>query len=213
MNVVVGMFAETEPESAESMRDDLERIRELLAARGLPDWREPEPGQGGRVGHEMWGYSGLHHLRRVAVHLAESGTLPPPLGADGRASEDPLLRAAYAREPRSGGCVEHLIHHSDCAGYYVPVEFEQVIVDEGLTGCHLGSSHRLLEVCRRVAAALDLPADLTPDSEEIFDAADEEPDETAPDGWRRHGIAALTCMQLIEAAEHSVGTGAAIVFC
>ena len=61
-----------------------------------------------------FGYSGLHALRRVAVHLTETGTLPRPLEAS-KATDDPLLKKAYAALPGDpAGPFDHLIYHSDC---------------------------------------------------------------------------------------------------
>ncbi|HEY2308559.1 MAG TPA: hypothetical protein VGI05_22025 [Streptosporangiaceae bacterium] len=72
------------------------------------------------------------------------------------AADDPLLKKAYAGWPGEPvGPFDHLIHHSDCEGYYVPVDFGQVIVDERLAGGYLGSSVRLL------AETAGLPLPLT----------------------------------------------------
>jgi hypothetical protein len=72
-------------------------------------------------------------VRRAAVHLAEAGSLPSWLEEALRASDDPLLKKAYAGFPgQSAWPFNHLVHHSDCEGYYVPADFGQVIVDERL---------------------------------------------------------------------------------
>jgi hypothetical protein len=113
----------------------------------------------------------LHTVRRLAAHLAETGTLPGPLAQPHKGAEDPLLTKAYAKftgEP--AGPFDHLIYHSDCEGYYVPVDFAQVIADDSLPGGYLGSSVRLLAETRRIASALGLPEDLDADSEEVLGA-------------------------------------------
>ena len=160
----------------------------------------------------MWGYSGLHTLRRLTVHLAETGTLPGSLEEARMAADDPLLKKAYRGWPgEPAGPFDHLIRHSDCEGYYVPVDFGQVIVDERLAGGYLGSSVRLLAETRRIAAALDLPEGLDPDSEEVFGACDT--GTRAAEGWQRYGIESYVCLRLIQAARHSIATGAVIDFC
>lgn len=151
-------------------------------------------------------------MRRLAVHLAETSTLPDPLPEPHEAAGDPLLEQAYARRPgEPAGPFDHLIYHSDCEGYYVPVDFERVIVDESLVGGHLGSSVRLLAETRRIAAALGLPEDLDPDSEEVFSAVNART--PMAEGWQRYGTESYVCLRLIQTAKHSIATGAAIAFC
>jgi hypothetical protein len=43
---------------------------------------------------DMYGYSGLHYLRRIASHLHYSGRLPEP--GDENAGEDPTLKRYYS---------------------------------------------------------------------------------------------------------------------
>jgi hypothetical protein len=187
-------------------------IRELLDRAGAGRWAEPELNERDVLEGDMWGYSGLHTVRRVAVHLADTGTLPDPLEEAHKAADDPLLTKAYTEFPgRSAGPFDHLICHSDCEGYYVPVDFGQVIFDESLAGGYLGSSVRLLAETRRIASALGLPEDLDPDSEEVLGACDA--NTSAAEGWRRYGIESYGCLRLIHAAQHSIATGAAIAFC
>ncbi len=175
----------------------------------------------------MYGYSGLHCLRRLAVHLTEKGVLPARQDTQ-EAADDPLLAEVYTRHPhhaveigdpvRAIGSAEgtsdrfdHLVHHSDCEGFYVPVDFAPVLIDERVTGEYIGSSQRLLEECRRVAERLGLPEDLDPWSDEIEEAL--EGARAALEGWHQYGVESFTCLQLMAAARHSIATGAAMVFC
>jgi hypothetical protein len=209
LNMVVGVLVEADEEYAELVQRDFTEIGELLRRAGAGSWAEPATVQDAEF--EMWGYSGLHTVRRLAVHLGASGRLPEPLAEAHRATDDALLTKAYAALPANPpGPFDHLIYHSDCAGYYVPIDFEQVIVDERAPGGYLGSSVRLLEETRRVAQALGLPDDLDPDSEEVFEAADAET--PATEGWQRYGVESYVCLQLLRAAELSVATGSAIAF-
>ncbi|MGH3388938.1 MAG: hypothetical protein ACRDOO_08675, partial [Actinomadura sp.] len=225
LNVVVGFLADGDDPDA--WREEFADINAVVAAAGLPGWTEPAletPGE-----YETGGYSALHHLRRVAVHLAATGTLPPPGTSD--AADDPLLEAAYAdgavphhavlfrhRTPTvvgtpadAAGRFDHLVFHSDCDGYYLPVDFAPVIVHEKVLGHYLGSSHRLLDECLTLAEHLGLPADLDPWSAEVEQAMSGEP--TDPSGWQRYPTESFVCLQLIGAARHSITSGAAIVFC
>lgn len=214
LNIFVGVLADAEDGVGELIGADLRAASGLLERAGAGAWTEPAApdGEGGGDGEfEMWGYSGLHAVRRLAVHLAAHGRLPEPLDGSHRASEDPLLREVYRLAPGSPpGPFDHLVHHSDCEGCYVPVDFAAVIVDEKARGGFLGSSVRLLAETRRVAEALGLPEDLDPDSDEVFEAADGM--EPAAGGWQRYGIESYCCLRLLHAAKQSVATGSAVVF-
>jgi hypothetical protein len=217
VGALVGIFAD-DHDGLELAREELERLNVYLASVGLPAHREPEdvPPWGASVG----GYSRLHLVRRIAAHLALSGALPPPGGR--MAAEDPVL-AAYYREPtRPAGILrqrkplsrefDHLIRHSDAEGYYLPIDFPDVLVPDrsyGIPGGMIGSSIRLLAECRRVAQALGIPPELGLDGAEAH-AADMEKGEG--EGWRAYAIESLCCLQLIRAAEHSIEHRAAIVF-
>jgi hypothetical protein len=210
LNMVVGVLVDADEEYAEMVRTDFTAIGELLQRAGAGRWAEPDTIQDAEFG--MWGYSGLHTVRRLAVHLGASGRLPESLVEARHATDDALLTKAYAVLPSNPpGPFDHLIYHSDCEGYYVPVGFDRVIVDERAPGGYLGSSVRLLEETRRIAQALGLPDDLDPDSEEVFEATSAET--PATEGWQRYGIEAYVCLQLLRAAELSIATGSAIAFC
>ncbi|MGC0379523.1 hypothetical protein [Streptomyces sp. SAI-229] len=211
LNMIVGVLVDAEDDHADMVRADFAAIGGLLERAGLPRWAEPDPAGAKSEEFEAWGYSGLHTVRRLAVHLAAGGRLPEPLGEGSRAVDDPLLREVYETPPGDPpGPFDHLVRHSDCGGYYVPVDFAHVIVDDEAPGGCLGSSVRLLAETRRLAEALGLPEDLDPHSEEVFEAADAE--EPAAKGWRRHGVESYVCLQLLRAAKASVATGAAIAF-
>ncbi|PJN22020.1 hypothetical protein CG736_29815 [Kitasatospora sp. CB02891] len=210
LDVMVGALIGAEEDVADWFREECATIGAVLEREGLPGWQEPVDGP--RFSDRVWGYSGLHTLRRVAAHLAANGRLPEPLAEGDRASEDPELREAYYDIPDDpAGPFDHLIHHSDCEGYYVPVDFGPVLIDEELSGGMLGSSVRLLAELRTVAEALGLPADLDPYADEVTAVLDGEVAD--PEGWQRYGAESFICLQLMRAAELSVRTGAAIAFC
>ncbi len=157
----------------------------------------------------MMGYSGLHYLRRLAAYIGLDRDIPGP--GTRRAAEDPVLAEYY--DLLAPG-FEHLLLHSDAEGFYVPQDFEDVIFpDEALRipGGMIGSSPRLLDECKRLAEWLELPLNTDPESAEVWDAASE----PASDGlkWKRYGAESFGCLRLIRAAEASIRTGAAIVFC
>ncbi len=210
---------ESDPEYVAYFEGQVEAINGVLESFGLPPHSEPFDLDDGRTFEcDMVGYSGLHYLRRLAAHLALGKELPAA-GDDGAAS-DPVLHdyykifdASFARGRASGMPFQHLIVHGDAEGYYLPVEFEDVIIPDPsleIAGGMLGSSHALLRECRELARALELPEGLSLEDDAVFEAV-----ETQGEGetkWERYGVETYTCLALIEACEASVETGAAIVF-
>ena len=210
---------ESDAEYVAYFEEQIEAINGVLESFGLAPHGEPFDIEDERTFEcEMIGYSGLHYLRRLAAHLALGKELPPP-GDDGAAS-DPVLSdyykifdASFARGQATGMPFQHLIVHGDAEGYYLPVEFDDVIIPDAsleIAGGMLGSSHALLRECRELAQALELPEDLSLEDEALFQAVENQGEGEAK--WERYGIESYTCLGLIKACEASVDTGAAIVF-
>src|SRR6185436_3680072 len=68
---------------------------------------------------------------------------------------------------------DHLLHHSDAEGFYVPVDFDGVLhCDDTLeiSGLIVGSSQRLLAECIQLRDALAIPADLDPEDDALWAA-------------------------------------------
>ncbi len=92
LSVEVGILAdlkEADEEGCGRFREEFARLSGFLKDCGLPEHNEPEdcPVYSG----DMFGYSGLHYLRRIDAHIAASGTsgtLPSP--GDDRAADDPV---------------------------------------------------------------------------------------------------------------------------
>lgn len=227
----VGICADLARHDAEGLarcRVQLEAVNRALAAAGLPPHREPEDLAEGRVfASELWGYSGLHRLRRVAAHLALGRPLPPPQRHD--APDDPTVDAYNVRataSPNRGLLdrilrrrpallpYQHLMLHSDAEGFYLPADFAEVLFPDPelkIAGGMIGSSPRLLAECRSLAEALALPLDLDPEDDDLLEAAQAQ--DPAAEGWRRYGVESLSCVRLAAACEASLATGAALVFC
>ena len=220
--ICVGFAAgadEADSEYQEYFEQQLEAVNEVLESFGLPRHEEPFDLDDEHLFEwEMYGYGGLHYLRRVAAHLALRGELPEP--GDEDAADDPVLadynrifEAAFARGEAAEMPFQHLIVHSDAEGYYVPVEFDAVLVPEAsleIAGGMIGSSHALLRECRELAAALELPEDISADEEALLEAAENQGGGEAK--WERYGVESFTCARLMRACEVSVETGAAVVF-
>lgn len=160
LSIAVGMLADIkqhDPDALADFKEEFEELNAILEERGLPRHKEP-------LDVEPWSdplsiggfpYSWIHHLRRFqAYHLA--GKTAPPLKKGEDPAEDPILDHAAAQN-------SHLIYHSDCEGYYIPVDFADVIIDDAINGEMLGSSQRLLDELRALAPALGF----TPDGDAI----------------------------------------------
>ena len=210
---------ESDPEYVAYFEQQVDAINGVLESFGLPPHREPFDLEDERTFEcEMIGYSGLHYLRRLAAHLALGKELPPP--SDDTAAGDPVLSdyyrifdASFSRGESSGIPFQHLIVHGDAEGYYLPVEFEDVIIPDAsleIAGGMLGSSHALLRECRELASQLELEEDLSLEDDALAEAVDNEGEGERK--WERYGVESYTCLALIRACEASVGTGAAVVF-
>lgn len=187
-----------------------ELLSKALVEAGLPSHNEPRGlGNDGVFSCQMWGYSGLHYLRRLAAYIAQGKAVPSP--GDDDSSEDAVLQDYY--DLMAPG-FEHLVLHSDAEGFYAPIDFAEVIFPDdeiGIPGGMVGSSVRLLEECKRLANWLEMPFDLDPESEDVWEAADDPPADSPK--WKKFGVESFSCIRLIRACEASIKTGAAIVFC
>ena len=172
----------------------------------------------------MFGYSGLHYLRRLAAYMDSTSRLPPP--GDDNSSKDAVLQQYYqaadgakpslmsrflTRKHKFQRAFDHLILHGDAEGFYLPIDFDAVLFLEDIPGQMVGSSHRLLSECRRIATTLGIPSDLVETSDALWEAADSQCD--GPTTWQRYGIESFSCVCLMQACKKSMETGAAIVFC
>jgi hypothetical protein len=228
LTLVVGALAdllEEDSEAAARLESQFDAVNKALVAAGLSPYTEPRSlAPERRWSGDMYGYSGVHYLRRIAAYVASNRSLPRP-GDDG-ASDDPVLDAYFAvaegrapslfgrmlGRPKPSRAFDHLILHSDAEGYYLPIEFREVVFpDPGLDvdGAMIGSSPMLLRECERLATVLGIPPNIVPESDELVEAAESQ---GRGEGYLRYGQEVFACVQLREAARRSVEAGAAIVF-
>jgi hypothetical protein len=227
LSLSVGIIADlkvNDPEAAEDIVECFSFAGDLLADAGLPQHVEPMECEVWDA--QMFGYSGLHYLRRIAAHI-DAG-LPPPSPGDEKSSADPLLEAYFAdvlgkkpglvrrlfkKQSRFARSFDHLIVHSDAEGFYLPQDFPCVLFadDKKLPGGMLGSVPRLLAELDRLAEVLGVPEDLHSQSEELWEAADSQGEGDAL--WQIYGIESYSCVVLREACRKSLASGSAIVFC
>ena len=235
LTIGVGWLArahrEEEAEDFEHFREPYELLNEVLLSAGLPAHYEPLDLPDSIVlESQMWRYGGLHAIRRLAAYHACENQLPPPGKYEDYAS-DPMIERlnevllanvgtrrgwlSLLFKKSSSPKFEHLMLHSDCEGFYVPQDFEKVIFDDadpqrtGL-GAMVGSTQRLLAECMELAALIDLPLNLDPEDECLWENA-ESPREDGKK-WEIYGLEAFGISRLIHACNVSIANEAALVF-
>ncbi|MGA2255916.1 MAG: hypothetical protein ABSG53_14815 [Thermoguttaceae bacterium] len=207
--VEVGMLAdllEHDSDGAEWLRETFASVSEVLEENKLPRHHEPEslPPLDCRASILSYPYSFLHHLRRIAAHVAED---PRWVATPFPESSDPARDALVDKHPVSRE--SHLLCHSDCEGFYVPIEFKDVIVnDDGRIPCGmLGSSFALLKGLQAIAPALGIRLASGKLSDEEAEKINSEV-ENQPVLW----IEKTVWLSLFEAARLSIQHKAAICF-
>ncbi len=161
LSVQVGALAgllNDDPEGAAWLLDKFEKINRLLQENGLPQHQEPRTllALDDRAAEQSYPYSFIHHLRRVAAHqIDDPAYVAEPVEEGEDPADDPLLEDEYAMM-RS-----HLICHSDAEGFYLPVDFEDILFDDRdeIPGGIVGSSLALLAELTDLAPALGISLD------------------------------------------------------
>ena len=138
LELVVGIVAQSirNGEDPKYWRDQFSRMNDYLRESELPEHQEPETLEQG-FSASMYGYWGLHFLRRVASHLAVHGTLPPPISS-GDEPEDRVVKKYYATlerwiqrtaklpdeqmEQAQVPAYIQLLCHGDSEGLYLPLD-------------------------------------------------------------------------------------------
>src|SRR3970040_125744 len=155
----VGLLSDlkkNDPEGSATFSSYFGEVNKLLTANNLPSHVEPDGVAPWDA--EMFGYSGLHYLRRLAAYVDSGLELPPPGNAD--SSDDERLAAYFGhvtgeqpgmfksllrKVPRFRREFDHLIVHSDAEGFYLPLDFPDVLIaNDGLQipGGMVGSTPR-----------------------------------------------------------------------
>lgn len=156
--VLVGKLADLKLHDKEGIRwfrAAMRKVNKVLEAEGLPPHNEPEtlPPLENRSALRGYPYSFLHYLRRFATHARVKPNWKPkrfPKSAD--PADDELVMDEMLMFS------SHLLCHSDCEGFYLPVDFpEPIFADEKLIpGGQLGSSFGLMKELIEVAPFLGI---------------------------------------------------------
>ncbi|MBL9015706.1 MAG: hypothetical protein JNL83_16095 [Myxococcales bacterium] len=135
--------------------EDLDAINRVLEDNGLPRHEEPAEVLDYTIRVEMnhLGTTWLHHLRRLQAHvLQDPAWKHTPVTDDDEPWKDEAIDRELCVYMRS-----QLIQHADTEGFYVPIDFEEVLYDA--PGEMLGSSQRLLAELRQLAPYLGVTLD------------------------------------------------------
>ncbi len=211
LGIQVGLLAyfieNNDPEGAYWLRESLDRVNEVLVEKGLPPHLEPKNLNISAC--TSWGfpYSWIHHLRRLyARSIADPDWVPTPTPADEDPADDDVLdNEMYMFD-------SHLICHSDSEGFYLPIDFDEIIVDDKkqdrIAGGLLCSSDRLRQELVAIAPKLGIMLD----GEHLTEA---EADKIARDTRSQEGlwIEKIVWISLFSAARLSIEHKTAICFC
>ncbi|MBF6348773.1 hypothetical protein IU448_07035 [Nocardia flavorosea] len=194
-----------------ALRAELRALNELLAEEGLPAHEEPQH-CGTSPARDRTGsvpYSFVHYLRRAyaCAHEYPDRSLEPVAPGDDP-SDDPAVDALTFLFD------SHLLCHSDCEGYYLPVEFDDILFPDdelGIPGGMVGSSVVLLRELVYVAPYLGIALD---DEGELSDnEIDRIYAELGDDDEHPFYRERETWILFYEAARISVAEGTMITFC
>lgn len=195
-----------DPEGLEWLREELKHLNALLWRRGLPEHHEPEvlPKIDRRGALHSFPYSYTHHLRRAVAYARRAPEKFATIDRQQEPSEDPHIDRELSVWMDS-----HLICHSDCEGFYVPIDFPEPLYaddDEELTGVILGSSQRLLAELIQAAPLLEITVDVTgtlSDAEAVI---------LRDENSHRYGLERQVWFAFFEAARASVQYNSVISF-
>ena len=115
-----------DPEGLEWLRDNLQKLNALLRKNSLPEHREPEamPEIDRRGALHSFPYSCTHHLRRAVAYARRAPEKFAKIDREQEPSKDPYIDRELSVQM---DC--HLICHSDCEGFYVPIDFPKPLAE------------------------------------------------------------------------------------
>jgi hypothetical protein len=158
LTMSVGLLAflhREDSDCVEQLQAALADVNRLLVAEGLPEHHEPASLPPIETGPHLGGfpYSWLHYLRRAYAYAVRCPGDLKPLEEDDDPTTDDILDRELSR------CSSHLICHSDCEGFYVPIDFPEPLYatrEIEIEGGMLGSSQGVLRELVRVAPLIGI---------------------------------------------------------
>jgi hypothetical protein len=203
-----------DPEGYRYAKRAFAAVNKALRKEGAPEYQEPEDLGDDGGSFKLYPSNGLAFLQRFAAYfyddedeVEEWPTPGDPATMDNPLDDQEWEEACYMLELLP---FQHLILHEPTGGYWVPVDFPDVIFpDEKLgIGNQLGSSVRLAAECVELAKILRLPLDLDPDDEAVRQAMFH-PGKSRT-RWKKYGVESHNLLGLYRACRESILLGAAI---
>jgi hypothetical protein len=217
LSISIGVLADSidDPEDVDWFREEIAQVNQVLSEQGLPQHQEPETLPPMPEDRSIWGraslsYAWIHHLRRIYARIIDDPNwIPIPTPRDESAADDEVVEdLTYMFD-------SHLLCHSDSEGFYLPIEFDEIIIDDKkqdrIPGGLLGSSYRLMEELILIAPKLGIQLDNghLSDAEVVKIDIEIENDREAEEGlW----IEKIVWLSLFEAARLSIEHKTAICF-
>jgi len=208
--VSIGSLAcavDQDAEGAESLREGFRHVNRVLIANGLPSHIEPEamPDLADRSKLSSMPYAWLHYLRRAVAFARQAPGAFCPVREDENPAADERID-----EELSVFMNSHLICHSDCEGFYVPIDFPGPLYDvrnDGLPGGILGSSQRALQEVVQAAPLLSISLNDTNVSDATARGIADEAEGSHP-----YWIERKVWLCMFERLRHSIEYRCAVVF-
>lgn len=197
-------FKEMDEEAFKHYSSVFKDVNKLLELNGLTPYEEPTELEGGSLELGGFSYDFIHHLRRFYAYCAEyEDWTPIPFSPNSKPSEDSII------DDYASDLTCHLICHSDCTGFYVPVDFIDIVFDNDeipIDGAMIGSSYTLFKELKFIANKLNIQLD--EDDTIVNIEAVNKSINAEEDFWKEK----LVWCELFKAAKHSIHNKAAIVF-
>jgi hypothetical protein len=205
-----------DPEFIASLREEYADINRLLRHYGLPPHHEPEvlPELIERGGIGSIAYSSWHYLRRVVAFVVSFADDC----FDHPAEYQEFLDEWPHEWPADNAFIEsaldsnesHIVCHTDCGGYFVPVDFPEPLRETDdcpIAGGWLGSSQGAMRELVLAARFLGVPLADGRLDDALAEAIGHEQEDAHP-----HGIARKVWLTMFENTRLSIEYGTAIVF-
>jgi hypothetical protein len=214
-DLYVGLFDDKlwDEEVLEGHRDTLAALWQALRDGGVGDYEEPTDIRGRGWSIRLYPSNGLAFLQRLAAYFPDPDDIEEwPTPGDPKTMLNPLLDEMVDESYHldQEGPFQHLIFHNPKYGFWVPVDFPDVIMPEKEVGVgnFVGSSVRLLQECVRLAEILEMPLTLEPDDKRLWHLVDHPGKGRAP--WERYSIESFNLVRLYHACRQSLELGAAL---
>jgi hypothetical protein len=234
LSLETGILSDLKSEDVEGynyFKDQFDKLYEVLKTHEIKsDFKEPEDLDQEEVWScQMYGYSGLHYLRILAAHIWDEKKVIKPGNEESDEDEAVEKYSEYFLKEESSIDVlfskiginrnkrklkfDHLLIHSDAEGFYIPVDFDEVIFNDEIAGGMVGSTFKLKAELEVLAEWLELDFTLDIDSEEFWLLPEQQNKNKNKEKWKNFGIESHSCMNLLRACEESIKNKCAITFC